>query len=265
MKLMLLLSSPAAIGLILLGAVLSNGQHHHEHNDNDDDEHSSRHKHKHLHSSGNKCPFMETSTGNNHAVNPGGMPPPGILKEYGHAVKEMDWDHVKKDLKKLFRSTSQADNEFWPADYGHYGGLFLRLAWHCTGSYRMSDGRGGCDGGNQRFDPERSWADNTNLDKARHLLQPIKQKYGLGLSWGDLIVFAGTTAIEDMGGPVLGFCAGRIDTVDNTQTVWLGPSPEQEQLAPCPVQGECPAPLGANTIGLIYINPEGPKGDPDPM
>ena len=180
------------------------------------------------------------------------------------AEETVDYAAVAADINALLNQ-SQA---FWPADDSptgpNYGPFFVRLAWHCSGSYRRSDGRGGCDGGNIRFNPIRSWDDNTNLDKALRLLEPIKDKYGAALSWGDLIVLAGTTAVNSMGGPVLGFCGGRQDFRDPYESEELGPTHVQEEIAPCPVEGQCESPLGTSTIGLIYVNPQGFMANGDP-
>lgn len=207
------------------------------------------------------CPYKIGSSWAKTVAHPA-APPALPTPEYEKAVGELDIGAVQEDLRQLF-TRSQKE---WPADYGHYGPFFIRLAWHCSGSYRDSDGRGGCSGGRQRFDPERSWQDNTNLDKARALLQPIKDKYGLGLSYGDLFVMAGTTAIQAMGGPTVGVCVGRVDDDDGSRSLDLGPSEEQEEFAPCAVNGNCTGDtlLGATTVGLIYVNPEGPMGVPEP-
>jgi catalase (peroxidase I) len=177
---------------------------------------------------------------------------------YDAALKALDIEAVKTDLIKLFTESEGC----WPADMfaegGNYGPFFIRLAWHCSGSYRKSDGKGGCAGGRQRFEPEASWADNTNLDKARALLAGIKQKYGDGLSWGDLFTLAGTTAARQGGAPIKQWCAGRIDNANGDLSLDLGPSPQQEQKFPCAIPGRCKKPLGTTTIGLIYLNPEGP-------
>ncbi|KAJ3172548.1 hypothetical protein HDU88_005876 [Geranomyces variabilis] len=172
----------------------------------------------------------------------------------------VDLDSLEKDLTKLF-TTSQS---FWPADFGNYAPFMIRLAWHCNGSYRESDGRGGCDGARIRYSPEISWADNANLDKALKLLEPVKKKYA-AISWGDLISFTGTTAIKSMGGPVLGFCGGRVDDVNGDASLPLGPSVQQQAIHECPINGECTAPLGPTTIGLIYVNPAGHMGVPNPV
>ena len=177
---------------------------------------------------------------------------------YAEAFKTLDLAAVKKDLIALMTDSQ----DWWPADYGHYGGLFIRMAWHAAGTYRTADGRGGASTGNQRFAPLNSWPDNGNLDKARRLLWPIKQKYGNKLSWADLYILAGNCAIESMGGPVFGFGGGREDIWAPEEDVYWGV--ETEWLGEKRYSGdrELENPLAAVQMGLIYVNPEGPDGEP---
>ena len=179
---------------------------------------------------------------------------------YAEAFKSLDLNAVKKDIETLM-TTSQ---DWWPADFGHYGGLFIRMAWHSAGTYRVADGRGGAGGGQQRFEPLNSWPDNANLDKARRLLWPIKQKYGRNISWADLMVLTGNVALESMGFKTFGFAGGREDDWEPDLVYW---GPETEMLADERYSGdrELENPLAAVQMGLIYVNPEGPNGNPDPL
>lgn len=187
--------------------------------------------------------------------------PMGTGFNYAEEFNKLDLDAVKADITELM-TTSQ---EWWPADYGHYGPLFIRMAWHSAGTYRVTDGRGGASDGTQRFAPLNSWPDNANLDKARRLLWPIKQKYGRSLSWADLMVLAGNCALESMGFETFGFAGGREDVWVPQEDVYWGP--ESEWLADERYSGDraLDNPLAAVQMGLIYVNPEGPNGKPDPL
>ena len=186
--------------------------------------------------------------------------------DYREAVKTLDFNELKKDMIALMTDSQS----WWPADWGHYGGLMIRMSWHAAGSYRIADGRGGASTGNQRFAPLNSWPDNVNLDKARRLLWPIKKKYGNKLSWADLLVFAGTVAYESMGLKTYGFAFGRADiwhpekdTYWGAEKEWLAPSDERYNDVETPETMENP--LAAVQMGLIYVNPEGVNGKPDPL
>jgi catalase-peroxidase len=187
--------------------------------------------------------------------------PMGKTFNYAEEFNSLDLEALKKDILALM-NTSQ---EWWPADYGHYGPFFIRMAWHSAGTYRIHDGRGGAASGTQRFAPLNSWPDNVNLDKARRLLWPIKQKYGRKISWADLMILAGTLALESMGMKTYGFAGGREDVFEGNEDIYWGP--EDTWLGDARYSGDrqLQRPLGAVQMGLIYVNPEGPNGTPDPL
>jgi catalase-peroxidase len=221
-----------------------------------------------------KCPFTASSQG---PVNRDWWPnqlnlqvlhqhsalsnPMGEAFDYAKEFKSLDLNAVIKDLRALMTDSQ----DWWPADFGHYGPLFIRMAWHSAGTYRIGDGRGGAGAGQQRFAPLNSWPDNANLDKARRLLWPIKQKYGRKISWADLLVLTGNVALESMGFKTFGFGGGREDTWEPQQDIYWGP--EGKWLADERYTGDrdLQNPLGAVQMGLIYVNPEGPNGKPDPV
>lgn len=187
--------------------------------------------------------------------------PMGKEFNYAEEFKKLDLEALKKDIKTLM-TTSQ---DWWPADYGHYGPLFIRMAWHSAGTYRVADGRGGASAGMQRFAPLNSWPDNANLDKARRLLWPIKQKYGKRISWADLMVLTGNVALESMGFKTFGFAGGRVDVWEPETDVYWGPESEWLGDKRYANDRELENPLAAVQMGLIYVNPEGPNGKPDPL
>src|SRR5689334_18270480 len=219
---------------------------------------------------GAKCPFSQSHRNRDwwpDALNIEGLhrnsslsDPMGKEFDYAKEFKSLDLNAVIKDLTALMTNSQ----EWWPADFGHYGGLMIRLAWHAAGTYRITDGRGGAGTGQQRSAPLNSWPDNANLDKGRRLLWPIKQKYGKKLSWADLLVLAGNVALESMGFKTFGFAGGRADVWEPEELYW---GPEGTWLGDERYSGErqLSEPLGAVQMGLIYVNPEGPNGDPDPL
>ena len=201
-------------------------------------------------------------------LNPNGASDPhGKDFDYAEAFNALDYKALKSDLVALMTDSQP----WWPADYGHYGPFFIRMAWHAAGTYRTADGRGGANSGQQRFAPLDSWPDNGNLDKARRLLWPIKAKYGKNISWADLFILAGNVAIEDMGGPVFGFGGGRSDVFEPERDIYWGSEDKwvnegvQTRIAPEHNMHELEGPLAAIQMGLIYVNPEGPGGNPDPL
>src|SRR3954470_6385504 len=186
---------------------------------------------------------------------------------YAEAFKRLDYQAVKRDLTALMTDSQP----WWPADYGHYGPFMIRMAWHAAGTYRTADGRGGANSGQQRFAPLNSWPDNGNLDKARRLLWPVKQKYGASISWADLFILAGNVAIESMGGPIFGFGGGRADVFEPERDIYWGDEEKwvnegvPTRIDPDRGLEDLDGPLAAIQMGLIYVNPEGPGGNPDPL
>ncbi len=223
--------------------------------------------------SAGKCPFTRGSHGHTNRDwwpdalsiemlhrNSNLSDPMGEDFDYAEEFKSLDLNAVIADLRALMTDSQ----EWWPADFGHYGGLFIRMAWHSAGTYRITDGRGGAGAGQQRFAPLNSWPDNANLDKARRLLWPIKQKYGRKISWADLMILTGNVALESMGFKTFGFAGGRADVWEPEELYW---GPEGTWLGDERYSGErqLAEPLGAVQMGLIYVNPEGPNGKPDPV
>ncbi len=187
--------------------------------------------------------------------------PMGEDFNYAEEFKSLDLAAVKKDLLALMTDLQ----DWWPADFGHYGPLFIRMAWHSAGTYRTGDGRGGAGGGNQRFAPLNSWPDNVNLDKARRLLWPIKQKYGRKISWADLMILTGNVALESMGFKTFGFAGGREDVWEPEQDIYWGSEGKWLDDKRYSGDRDLENPLAAVQMGLIYVNPEGPNGNPDPI
>ncbi len=225
-----------------------------------------------------KCPVMHTGTVKNQAwwpeqvnlkmLHQGGASPDPAGEEfnYAEAFQKLDLDQVMEDLKALMTDSQ----DWWPADYGHYGPFMIRMAWHSAGTYRVQDGRGGASTGTQRFAPLNSWPDNGNLDKARRLLWPIKQKYGRSLSWADLMILAGNAALESMGFKTFGFAGGREDVWEPEEDIYWGSETEWLATSDKPNSRysgdrDLDNPLAAVQMGLIYVNPEGPDGNPDPL
>jgi len=195
------------------------------------------------------------------AKNPAETNPLGPAFSYAKGFQSLDLGAVKRDIAEVLTSSQG----WWPADFGNYGPLMIRMAWHSAGTYRISDGRGGAGSGQQRFAPLNSWPDNVNLDKARRLLWPVKQKYGQKISWADLIVLTGNVALESMGFQTFGFGGGRQDVWEPDEDVYWGPETTWLDDERYSGDRELEEPLGAVQMGLIYVNPEGPNGNPDPL